>query len=903
VSERLLSLRLFDLALKAFPRGLRSEFGPDMREAFSAELARLRSERGRRSAAWFAVRACADVLISGIRVRGWYENGGRWRMGIFTFDVGSDVRQAMRSLRRSPGFSLMAVGMLALGIGANTAIFSVVNGVLLRSLPYPDAHELMVVEPVGTEGDISEQVSWPDLRDWRAQSSVFRGLAGTTESTQDFRWDGEAEQIRGARATANLFEVLGTPLALGRSFSAEEDREGGPRAVILSWGLWQRRFGGDPGVLDRTVSMGGEALPVVGVAPRGLRFPDPETEFWVPMRGGETLVEAGLPGEIRTLHFISAVARLQPGMSAEAAGLDLTALTRRIYEAEELDAKWIVRLTDLRERTVSSARLGLAVLLGAVALVLLIACANVAGLVLTRGIGRRRELALRGALGASRGRLVRQLLAESLLLSAAGAGLGLGLAMALSGVLVELAPPGLPRMDEVRLDVAVLGYTAVIAAFSAVLFGLVPALGATRGDMAAPLRDGGRGSSSGRGLRALQEGIVVAQMALAVVLLVGGGLLAGSLLNLLGEETGFQVEGVLTAGISLPVDRYDTNEAILTTYDAILERLEALPSITAASYTYSPPLTGNGFRQTVVADGEEPDPDRPLWMGSVIIQGDYFAASGTPLVAGRNFSSTDGLGAPPVAIVSEAMARMLWGDEDPLGKRFSTTGGIRGTLDSFNREFFPRDPYTVVGVAPDMRRDGVDSPPDPEFYRPHAQVVWPSGFLVVRTRGEASESAGPLLAAIREVDPAVPVPSVRTMSELRDADLATPRFRALLVGTFAGLAALLASLGIYALMAFIVATRTRELGIRLALGAGPSRLRRGVFGRTAGLALVGIGIGLVASGVGGRVLESMLYGVEPGDAMTLVGVVGLIMLLAMVASWLPARRASRVDPAVSLSAD
>jgi len=910
---------VYRLLLAFYPASFRVRFGDELLRFWKEQRFEPRYQQRRIGDVRYWLELAWDAVGTGLRMRlrhalGVRDGGptaapgersplgrrryGRWVMGV----IGQDVRYAVRSLWGSPLYSLAAVMTLALGIGANAAIFSVVNGVVLRPLPYDDPAELYALL---TDASVTSAVSWPDFADWQERTDLFAGVAGAIEFGTDVQWNGEAEQLQGGGLTAGSLAALGVSPILGRGFSAEEDTYGGPDVVLLSEGLWERRFGRDPQVLGRTVSMGGDSHTVVGVLPASFAFPDPGLQLWTPLKEAEAIEEAGFSRSSRTIGFIRATGRLAPGTDPRRVAEALTAMVRQAREAEGIDIQEppTITLLPLHDQVVGNVRGMMLLVFGAVGLVLLVACANMAGLALTRATSREGELAIRTAMGASRGRLMGQMLAESTVLAAGGGLLGLVLAYGLTDLLVRLAPPGLPRIDEVAVDGTVLAFTAAASIVTGIAFGLAPALRAARPDLQDALKSSGRGSGQRAASQRIQQGLVVAQVALAVTLVTGAALLINSFVRLTSVETGFEAENLMKVSVTLPSGGYEDALTTVTFYDELLARVRALPGVLAASATYSPPLSQNEFRQTIVLEGQEEDRDNRTWVGTVIAQSDYFRTVGVDLVRGRTFGPPDGPDDAPVAVVNETMARTLWPDQDPLGQRFTLTGGIWGSLDRMSREFFPKDPFTVIGVVEDVRRSSLGEAPTPEFYRPHAQMGWGSLALMVRTTGDAPQIVAAVRRTIWERDSSVAVSDVLSMGQLMSRSVAAPRFRTLLMGGFALIACLLAMVGVYAVMAYAVARRTREIGIRMALGAQAGRVRRDVLRRGLGISAVGLALGLMAAAVGSRVLASMLFQVSPTDPVTFLLVATLVTLFATLASYVPARRASQVDPVRSMQTE
>lgn len=883
-----------------FPAALRDAYGDDL-EAFWIEQACEPRYQGWVGRLRLSIHLIIDVLRTAMSQRTAPENSSVSPRRRSRRSLGSDLKYALRSLRRAPLYSSVAIVTLALGIGATTALYTVVDGVLLRPLPYPDSDELVWIARTTDEGEPDEEVAWPDFDDWRTQATGFAGMAAYVDSELPFEWDEVTESVSGARVTRDYFEVMGIPVAQGRTFSIDEDRSGGANAIIISHDLWQTRLGGDPDVLTQTLRVNSEVRPIVGVMPPGFAAPYRESDYWIPMQADDLLAEVGLPTGTRTLSFLNVVGRLS-GMNVPVAEASLQTLVDRIDTEVGREDPTPVRVLSLQESVVGDVGLTLWVLMGAVALVMIVACANVAGLSLSRTNARSREAAVRSALGATRAHLMRLVFTESLVLALAAAALGAFVAFGLSRVVVALAPPGLPRLDEISLTATGLLFAVGLTVVAALLFGLIPAIRTSRPQLAEAMSSGSRGSSANRRAMRPQRLLVVGQVATAVVLLCGATLLGNSLTRLMTVERGFDEGGVLVATVLPSEARYETPEQIDLLYEEILTNVRALPSVVSASSTYSPPLYGNEFRTRIRLE-EEDESVEGHWAGTVIIRDGYFETSGTRLLRGRTFSPDDRLGEPLVAIVNETMAESLWPGEDPIGRRFHFNGGLSGSADSFDRAFFPREGYTVVGIAEDIRRTDLGQAPAPEYYRPHKQITWGTQFVLVRSSGDPAALAGPIREAVRRVDRTIPEPEIRTQADQVSESLAAPRFRTLLVGGFAVLTCLLAMVGLYAVMAMAVAQRTREMGVRLALGATPGSLRRSVLGGGIRLVAAGVVLGLFGAFFGTRWITSLLFEVTTSDPLSYAFVVGLTGIVALSACYVPAARASRVDPVISLKAE
>ncbi len=790
--------------------------------------------------------------------------------------VRQDLRYALRQLRSHPGFAAVVLLTLGLGIGANTAMFSVVDAVLLRPLPYPEANRLVLLQG-HKEGIGNESASVPDFLDWKAQSRSFSGMTAFAGASLNLAGsEGRPpERLIAARVTSDFFRTLGVGPSPGRGFTREEDRAGAGKVVVLGRSLWKDRFGGDPDVIGRAVTLNGEPYTVVGIAAPGFQFPS-WAQAWTPVAP-----QPGSPGQGRRSDFLGVVGRLAPGVTLRTARAEMTAIGRRLErQYPATNTGWSVAVTSLRERIVGDVRPALLVLLGAVGLVLLIACANVANLLLARGAARGRELALRSALGARRGRLIGQLLAESLVLSLLGAALGVLLAYWGTRALVGLDPGALPRLGEVRIDGLVLLFALGAAVLTAAVFGLAPALRLARPDLRRALVEGGR-SSGMRGGGFLDRGLVAGQVAVALVLLVGAGLLIRSFARLEGVDPGFRARGVLTARVSLPESRYPDDPRMREFWNGLLARLGKLPGVTAAGATSDLPLQSGSYLSFRIEGRPAPGPD--VVQDAVVCAegGDYFRSLGISLVRGRLPDARDGPEGRPVAVVDRAMARRYWGHDDPIGDRISFDGTRW---------------YTIVGIVGDVRTESLDRPGYPHAYLSYRQSPRHGMALTLRTDGDPAALAGPVRAAVGDIDPTLPVYSVHTMREIVATSILGPRFDVVTLGAFAGLALLLALIGIYGVLSYAVTRRLRELGIRMVLGADRGATLRYVLRLGMIPVLTGIAIGLVGALLSVRVLSGLLYGVAPLDPVTFLLVPAALAAVAALACWIPARRATRVDP-------
>ena len=806
-------------------------------------------------------------------------------------DIGRDIRYSLRQLARSPGFALAAVVTIALGVGANTAIFSVVNAALLRPLPYPAADRIVAVRELIDGGEAV--LSPPNMMDFRAERSLFAAMAGTYNTSFALTGDGAAEHLVGAAATEDFFRVVGTPPLLGRAFRSEDARQGAAPVVVLREDLWRRRWGGDSSILGRSIRLDGVARTVVGVMPASLGYPDPATELWTPLGFSEEELATQ-----RGAHYLDVLARLAPDVTLEQANAGLRAIAARLAAAHPRtnEGESAVALS-LREALVGDLETALVVMLGAVGFVLLVACANVASLLLTRAVGRGRELAVRTALGAGRGRIVRQLLVESLILALAGGAAGLLLAAWGVDALVAMRPEALATVGEVALDRTVLLFTLGVTMASALVFGLLPAVMASRRiELASGLRDGGAGAIGARGAQRVRGLLVVAEVSLAVVLLAGAGLLVRSFQRLTSVDPGFDPAGVLTFNVGLPEAEYDGPKA-RRFIEELTERLAAIPGVTAVGASSILPLSGSAYGISLTElDGRSfaEDPDAPSVQVRLATPG-YLRAMGIELRRGRDLAPTDGAEAPRVLLVNEAAAALLWPRGDALGRRM--TIGTRFELGG------DRAGGEVVGVVGDVRELRVSRPARPTVYLPHAQ--WPVDLmgLAVRAGGDPTSLVALAREQVRAVDPNVPIFGVLTMEQRLTGAVATQRFYMLLLGAFAAAALVLAAVGIYGVLAFGVAQRSREIGIRVALGARPGDVAGLVARSGIALAATGLLLGVAGAVALTRVLRGLLYEVEPTDPATLALVSLLLLAVAAAAAILPARRATRVDPMAALRSE
>ena len=794
-----------------------------------------------------------------------------------------DVRYGVRVLWKSPGFTVVALCALALGIGANTAIFSAVNAVLLRPLAFPESERLVWLEGENqAQGITASNMSVPDFADWQTQNQVFEQMAGFITGGSLLVTGEEAERVRGTSVTADFFPLLRTNAARGRALQAGDQEKGHDDVTVLSYALWQRRFGADPNVVGRQVMIGNTSTTVVGVMPQGFDFPQ-QTEMWFPLALNPA-------AERRDNRYMNVVARLKPGVPLAQAQTQMDTISQRLAgEYHETNNGWRVRLTNLHEFMVGAVRPSLLILLGAVAFVLLIACANVANLLLARATARQKEIAVRTALGASRLRIVRQLLTESVLLSLGGGAGGVLLSVWLTDLFIAVSPPNAPRFDEIRPDARVFLFALALAVLTGVVFGLAPALQASRPDLNESLKEGGRSGAEGGRRNRVRSLLMVAEIALSFMLLAGAGLLIKSFMRLRDVSPGFNANGVLAMRLSLPSAKYPKGQPRVDMYRQVFERVRALPGVESAGAVLSLPLGGDTFNvgRSFIREGRPMTPEESANASYLVATPDYFRTLAIPLVAGRAFTEQDTEQSPMVVIVNETMARKYWPGESPVGKRITI----------WRDEKFARE---VVGVVGDTRA-ALDTPPGAQMYVPFAQDAgWGSMTMVVRTTVEPSSLAGAVRGEIHALDKTLPVYNVRTMNEVAAASVAPRRAAMLLLTAFAAVALLLAVLGIYGVTAYYVTQRTHEIGIRMALGAQTRDVLRLVVGQGIRLTLVGLALGIACAFALTRVMASLLYGVKPTDPATFTGGALLLALVALVACYLPARRATKVDPMVAL---
>jgi putative ABC transport system permease protein len=816
-----------------------------------------------------------------------------------------DLRFALRTLARRPAFTVVAVLTLALGIGANTALFTVIHAVLLRGLPFREPERLVVVWC--SNPNLARAAGLPDklpvapgmFYDWQRWSRSFDKLAMFMSDRMSLTGEGEPELLGVTRVSGDFFGVLGAPALAGRTLQPADDEQGKITTVVLSHKLWQRRFGGDPKAVGRVVSLGGRPVTVVGVMPPGFAFPRgaempsgfgfaAEPDAWTPLAFGPK------ERQDRDNRSYATIGRLRPGVGLVAVRAEMAAISDRLEQANALDKGWRAELLPLREQLVGDVRPALLILLGAVGIVLLIACVNVTNLLLAQAASRQKEVAIRTALGAAPGRMARQLLTESLVLSVAGGAVGLlGAFWALRAFAAWL-PPSLMLPTGFALNAPVLLFTLGLMLLTGLVAGLAPTFHMTRSDLAGTLRDGtrsGSGASLGRSTRGV---LVVMETAFAVLLVVGAGLLVRSFVRLTAVDPGFDPRGVLALDLLLPESKYDSAARLTGFFDGVLERLRALPGVTAVGAVSSLPLRGDENISFVFVEGRPlPEPGKEPLADRRSATAGYFQALGIPLLRGRPFDGRDAAEAPQVAVIDEVLARAYWPGADPLSKRFNLRRPEEGE---------PRW-ITVVGVVRNVRHSGLRIEPRPQFYLPLAQSPRSQMSLVVRTQGDPKDLFGAVRRAVYATDPDQPVEKLDTMARVVAESVAGQRFNMVLLGAFAALALALAVVGIYGITAYSVAQRTGEMGLRMALGAQPGALLWMVLKEAGLLAGVGLAVGLALALIATRVMASLLFGVLPTDPATFAAVALALGAVSLAAAWLPGRRATQVDPMVALRAE
>jgi putative ABC transport system permease protein len=811
-----------------------------------------------------------------------------------------DFRYALRMIIKNPGFTAVALLALALGIGANTALFGTVNAIVLRPLPYTEPERLVMIWENNPEIDLGGfdlfPVSAGSFVDWRDQNQVFDQVSIINGARYSLTGLDTPERLGGASVSHNFFELMGVQAERGRAFLQEEDRPGAGRVVVISHGLFERRFGSDPDILGKAMTLDGSSYTIVGVMPAGFGFPraedlpsyfqlPPQAEVWTPI---------GLTAEQinnRSSHNKAAIARLRPHVTLSQAQADLDAIARRAAEQYEEARGFGVTLVPLQEQVVGNVRTALYVLFGAVGFVLLIACANVANLLLARSAARQKEVAIRTALGASRLRIVRQMLTESVVLSVLGGALGLLVAYLGVKALLIAGPDSIPRKHEVGIDAAVLAFTFLVSLATGVLFGVAPAFQATRLSLNEILKEGVRGSSLGAGHNRTRSLLVIGEVSLALVLLVGAGLLVRSFIRLLQVEPGFDPQNVLTVKLELPDSKYSEFSQQTALFKQVIERVKSLPGVTSASACSDLPLSGNEEIDMFTVEGRPQGKtlaETPL-ADFRFIDHDYFDTMRIRLRSGRAFTDRDTETSPSVVIISQTLAERFWPGEDPIGKRLKAG-------DYQSKAAWA----SVVGLVGDVKHSALNIEPRPQLYFPYQQKHWAQMTIVARTAANPANLAAALRDQVWAVDRDQPLTKVSTLEQFLENSISQRRFNVLLLGALSAVAMVMAAVGIYGVISYSVTQRTHEIGVRMALGATPTGVMRLIVRQGMALALVGVGAGLAAALALTRVMTSLLYGVSPTDPLTIIFVPLALTSVALLACYIPARRATRIDPGVAL---
>lgn len=855
--------RFYRLLLRLYPAQFRDEYG--------GEMVRLFRDRCRREG---LLRVCLEI-VPDVFMTAWREHMDTLRR---------DILYSLRTLSANPGFSLMALATLALGIGANTAIFSVVKGVLLDPLPYRDPARLVeLYEKRPKQGRLRNVVSAPDFLDWKREATVFEAMSALVGGAFSLESDTGAELIRSSNVTVNFFHLLGITPQFGRDFLPEEELAGNNRVVILNHGLWKRRFGGDPKIVGQTLLLSGQPFRVVGVLPEISNVIRTQSEIWRPL----TLTS----DSPRNGHFLDVIARLKPGVTLSAARAEMDLIGARLERQYANDNTGHgVNVFTLDEEVIGSVRPALFVLLAATALVLLVACANVANLYLARNSQRRREISIRTALGAGAGRLVRQLLTESLILSLLGGAAGVGLAVLGVQALVAANPGNLPRLQDIRIDTQVLFFSLAVSLFTGVLFALAPALYAVRAGLAEALKEGGRGGTDSRGRARIRGALVVSEVAFALLLAIGAGLMLQSFARLSAIPPGFDQANTLAVDIALAGPKYSRLPARIAFFREYLDRMRSLPGVLSVAATSALPLTGRDAGSNFVIEGAPPllYAQQPNSRYRSVTPG-YFETMRIPLRDGRLIATHDNEQAPRVLLVNATLARQYWPNESPLGRRIALSG------ETVWRE--------IVGVVGDVKHYTLDGETRPEMYFPHAQEPNSTMTVLVRTARAPESLAGAARRNLAEMDKGQPFGVIQTLEEVLSRSVAQPRLYAALLGIFSTVALVLAAVGIYGVMSFAVGQRTHEMGVRMALGARAAAVQGMVLKEGLLLALAGVALGIGGAAGLTRMLAKLLHGIAPTDPATFAGAALILLAVAAAACYLPARRATQVDPMIALRSE
>jgi putative ABC transport system permease protein len=790
-----------------------------------------------------------------------------------------DVRFSIRQLLKSPGFSVVAILTLALGIGASSAIFSVVNGVLLRPLPYPEPDALVRVhEIVPQYGRFS--VAPANFLDWRKQSTSFERIAAYGGTSGTFTWGDGPERVQGANVSWDLFDLLKVRPALGPGFEEKQDRPGSNDVLVLSHGLWMRRFGGDPNIIGQSINFSGTPSTIVGVMPEGFYFPSRTAEFWRP-------IAINPANATRGGHFLGVVARMKPGLTIDQAGAEMKGIAERLaLQYPDNSAKESAEVVGLLEQVVGTIRPALMTLLIAVGVVVLIVCANIANLLLVRASIREREVAIRTALGAGRSRLVLQMLAESLVLSVIGGALGLLLAYLAIPAIRTLSAGGIPRVADVSIDGTVMVFTLAASLLTGVIFGLVPAWQSSRVGASNALKEGGR-SNVGGGGRWMRSALLVGEVAMSLVLLVGAALLLRSFSKLTSVDPGFKPEGVLAFQLSVPPSTGEADRPrIQQFYDSLIERLDAAPAVTSAAVVQSLPMRGSYVLSVEIKGKPVPKPGEEPSANYRAVTPDYFRTLGIPVLRGRSFTAQDSANGPMVTMVDEAFTRRHFPGEEAIGRRIDIGNGT--------------DDAEIIGVVGNVNYSGLDALPSPTMYMPFAQDLFSTTWVMVKTDGDPNALIGTVRQIVRDLDNRLPAYSMTPLGEVISESVAQQRFSMLLIALFGLVALFLAAVGLYGVVAYTVSLRTREIGLRMAIGAMPSDVMKMILGGGMKLAALGVVLGVAAALALSELVEAMLFEVEPSDPFSYAATAVILLTVAALACYIPARRAMRVDPMVTL---
>ena len=820
-----------------------------------------------------------------------------------------DIRFGFRTLVKNPGFTLVAIIALALGTGANSAIFSVVNAVLLRPLPYGEPDRVMMVWGYNIKsGDKQFAISVPDFNDYREQSTKFEQMASFAYEDFNLMSGDEPEHVQGTIVSSNFFDTLGVKAALGRTFLPEEGKPGANRVVVISNGLWKRRFGTDNSLLGQTITLNGASFTVIGIMPPDFQSPEKGDEVWIPMSfdGGDRMRIPSVIGpedvNIRNRRFMKSVARLKPDATLESARAEIDKIASNLEQQyPDKNAGISLNVLSMNEQVTGKIKPALMILLAAVGFVLLIACANVANLLLARAAARQKEIAVRIALGAGRGRLIRQLLTESVLLALIGGVLGLLLAFGGIKLLIAINPANIPRLNEINIDASVLGFTLLVSVLTGLIFGLIPALQASNPDLNETLKaEGARGSSGSIRKQYVRSLLVISEVALTVLLLISAGLMIKSFITLQKVNPGFDPERVLTMQVNLPSLRYKEDNQIKSFYEQVLKRVETLPGVESAGASVIIPLIDRKFVRRYTIDGRAPaSPDERLTSNYRAISSNYLQTMRIPLIKGRNFTDQDRDQSQPVIIINDSMRRRMLElitvpDEEIVGKHITIPSD--GTI---SRE--------IIGVVGDVKHSALDTESGAEMYVPYLQKPLPFMGLVIRTASEPAQLTNAVRGEVLAVDPSQPVYDVKTMQQLVGESLSQPRLYTALLGIFAGVALALAAVGIYGVLNYSVNQRRQEIGIRMALGAQASDILKMVVGHGMLLTAMGLAIGLIASLLLAffmtRLIEGFLFGVSATDMSIFIGIPLLLALVSLFSCYIPARRATKVDPMIALRAE